>query len=127
MLLHALDDTQKGATSITIQNPDTDVLVLTLWVYKILFPDTTVTVGTGGQRRSIPLGPLYEAVGEELVKALPGFRQKRQAIFILTLRTMFYFPPSFSFLFFPLPQFYYFPSSIFSPFIPSSTTLLFPS
>ena len=27
----------------------------------------------GGKRRSIPLGPLYEAVVEELVKALPGF------------------------------------------------------
>ena len=73
MLLHALDATQRGATSITIHSPDTDVLVLTLWVYKRLCPDTTVIVGTGGKRRSIPLGPLYEAVGEELVKALPGF------------------------------------------------------
>ena len=72
MLLHALDATQRRATSITIQSPDTDVLVLTLWVYKRLCPDTTVIVGTGGKRRSIPLGPLYEAVGE-LVKALPGF------------------------------------------------------
>ena len=62
MLLHALDATQRGATSITIQSPDTDVLVLTLWVYKRLCPDTTVIVGTGGKRRSIPLGPLYEAV-----------------------------------------------------------------
>ncbi|CAH3140807.1 unnamed protein product [Porites evermanni] len=73
MLLHALDATQRGATSITIQSPDTDVLVLTLWVNKRLCPDITVIVGTGGKRRSIPLGPLYEAVGEELVKALPGF------------------------------------------------------
>ena len=73
MLLHALDATRRGATSITIQSPDTDVLVLTLWVYKRLCPDTTVIVGTGGKRRSIPLGLLYEAVGEELVKALPGF------------------------------------------------------
>ena len=30
MLLHALDATQKGATSTTIESPDTDVLVLTL-------------------------------------------------------------------------------------------------
>ena len=39
-------------------------------------------VGTGGKRRSIPLGPLYEAVGEELnVKALPGFQEViRQAL-----------------------------------------------
>ena len=73
MLLHALDATQRGATSITIQSPDTDVLVLTLRVNKRLCPDITMIVGTGGKRRSIPLGPLYEAVGEELVKALPGF------------------------------------------------------
>ena len=73
MLLHALDATQRGATSITIQSPDTDVLVLTLWIYRRLCPDTTVIVGTGGKRRTIPPGPLYEAVGEELVKALPGF------------------------------------------------------
>ena len=81
MLLHALDGTQRGATSITIQSPETDALVLTLWVYKRLCPDTTVIVGTGGKRRSIPLGPLYEAVGEELVKALPGFQEViRQAL-----------------------------------------------
>ena len=82
MLLHALDGTQRGATSITIQSPDTDVLVLTFWVYKRLCPDTTVIVGTGGKRRSIPLGPLYEAVGEQLnVKALPGFQEViRQAL-----------------------------------------------
>ena len=73
MFLHALNATQRGATSITIQGPETDVLVLTLWVYKRLCPDTTVIVGTGGKRRSIPLGPLYEAVGDELVKVLPGF------------------------------------------------------
>ena len=72
MLLHALNATQRGATSITIQSPDTDVLVLTLWVYKRLCPDTTVIVGTGGKRKSIPLGPLYEAVGEELVKLPQG-------------------------------------------------------
>ena len=73
MLLHALDVTQRGATSITIQSPDTDVLVLTLWIYKRLCPDTTVIVGTGGKRRSIPPGPLYEAVEEELVKSLLAF------------------------------------------------------
>ena len=28
---------------------------------------------TDGKGRSIPLGPLYEVVGEDLVKALPGF------------------------------------------------------
>ena len=58
MRLHAPDATQRGGTSITIQSPDTDVLVLALWVYKRLCPDTTVIVGTGGKRRSISLGLL---------------------------------------------------------------------
>jgi len=31
MLLHALDAAQRGASSICIQTPDTDVLVLALW------------------------------------------------------------------------------------------------
>ncbi|KAG1680475.1 hypothetical protein GQR58_012395 [Nymphon striatum] len=30
-------------------------------------------VGTGGNRRSIALGPLYEAIGENLAETLPGF------------------------------------------------------
>ena len=47
VLLRALDATRRGATSIIIQSPDTDVLVLTLWIYKRLCPDTTVIAGTG--------------------------------------------------------------------------------
>ena len=35
--------------------------------------DTTLTAETEGKGRSTPLGPLYEVVGEDLVKALPGF------------------------------------------------------
>ena len=73
MLLHAVGTTQRGAMSVIIQSPDTDVLVLTLWIYRRLCPDTRVIAGTEGKRRSIPLGPLYEAVGEDNVKALPGF------------------------------------------------------
>ena len=30
-------------------------------------------VGTGWKRRNIAVGPLYEALGEDLVKALPAF------------------------------------------------------
>ena len=70
ILLHGA---QRGPTSIIIQSPDTGVLILTLCIYRRLCPDTRVIAGTGGKRRSIPLGPLYEAVGEDLVKALPGF------------------------------------------------------
>ena len=44
-----------------------------LWTYKRLCLDTTLTAETEGKGRSTPLGPLYEVVGEDLVKALPGF------------------------------------------------------
>ena len=73
MLVHALDATQRGATSIFIQSQDTDVLVLMLWIYKRLCQDTTVIAQTEEKGTSILLGPLCEVVGEDLVKALPGF------------------------------------------------------
>ena len=73
MLLHGLDATKRGETSTFIQSQDTDVLVLMLWTYKRLCLDTTLTAETEGKGRSTPLGPLYEVVGEDLVKALPGF------------------------------------------------------
>ena len=73
MLVHVLDATQRGATSILIQSQGADVLVLMLWIYKRLCQDTTVIAQTEGKGRSIPLGLLYEVVGEDLVKALPGF------------------------------------------------------
>lgn len=73
MLLHAVDATERRASSINIQSPDTDVLVLALWIYRRLCPLTLFTVGTGGKRRNIALGPLDEAIGEDLVNALPGF------------------------------------------------------
>ena len=73
MLLHGLDATKRGETSTFIQSQHTDVLVLMLWTYKRLCLDTTLTAETEGKVRSTPLGPLYEVVGEDLVKALPGF------------------------------------------------------
>ena len=73
MLPHGLDATQRGATSIFVEGQFTDVIVLMLWIYKRLCLDTTLNVETEGKGGSIPLGPLYEVVGEDLVKALPGF------------------------------------------------------
>ena len=70
MLLLALDTTERGAF---IQIQDTDVLVLMLWIYKRLCLDTKAIAETRGKGRSIPLGPCYEVVGEDLVRALPGF------------------------------------------------------
>ena len=73
VLLHAIDVTETGATSLSIQNPDTDVLVLALWKFTSLCDQTSVVVGTGAKRRSILLLPLYKTLGDLLVAALPGF------------------------------------------------------
>ena len=73
MLLHAIDAAERGAASLCIQSPDTDVLILALWKYTSLCKETSVVAGTGAKRRSIPLGPLYNAVGGRVVAALPGF------------------------------------------------------
>ena len=73
MLLHAIDATERGAASLCIHSPDTDVLVLALWKYTSLCEETSVVAGTGAKRRSISLGPLYNAVGGSVVVTLPGF------------------------------------------------------
>ena len=73
MILHAIDATERGATSLCIQSPDTDVLVLALWKYTSLCEETSLVVGTGAKRRLIPLRPLYNALGPHVVAALPGF------------------------------------------------------
>ena len=49
MLLHAIDATQRGAASLCIQSPDTDVLILALWKYTSLFKETSVVAGTGAK------------------------------------------------------------------------------
>lgn len=72
-LLHAIDTTEKGASSLSIYSPDTDVLVLALWKFASLCDETSVVVGTGDKRRSIPLRLLYDSLGGQLVAALPGF------------------------------------------------------
>ena len=73
MLLHAIDATEKGAASLCIQSPDTDVLVLDLWKYTSLCEETSLVIGTWDKSRSIPLGPLYNAVGGRAATASPGF------------------------------------------------------
>ena len=47
MCFHVLDGAQRDASSICIQSPDTDVLVLALWCYKDLCPATSLLVSTG--------------------------------------------------------------------------------
>ena len=73
LLLHTIDATERRATSLSIHSPDTDVLVLALWRFASLCDETSVVVGTGDTRRSIPLRPLYDSLGGQLGAALPGF------------------------------------------------------
>ena len=73
MILHAIDATERGATSLCIQSPDMDVLVLALWKYTSLCEETSLVFGTGANCRSVPLRPLYNALGPHVVAALPGF------------------------------------------------------
>ena len=73
MILHAIDATERGATSLCIESPDRDVLVLALWKYTSLCEETSLVIGTEAKRRLIPLHPLYNALGPHVVAALPGF------------------------------------------------------
>ncbi|KAK3731808.1 hypothetical protein QZH41_007634 [Actinostola sp. cb2023] len=73
MLLHALDATTSGATTIRIHSPDTDVLVLVLRRYPDLCDDTSFVTGIGQKHRIIPLKPIYEELGQHRAAALPGF------------------------------------------------------
>ena len=73
ILLHAVDSTTSGATSIHIHSPDTDVLVLALRRYPNLCKDTSFMTGTGKKRRVIPLLPIVEALGPSKSAALPAF------------------------------------------------------
>ena len=73
LLLHAVDATTCGASSITIHSPDTDVFVLALRRYPELCKDTNFVTGTGERRRIVPLKPIYEALGTNKAAALPAF------------------------------------------------------
>ena len=73
LLLHALDATASGATSINIVSPDTDVFVLALRRYPELCRDTFFVTGRGQRYRSIPLSPIVHALGPARTAALPGF------------------------------------------------------
>ena len=72
-MLHALDATASGATSLQIHSPDTDVFVLALRRHPDLCLDTAFVTGTGQNHRMIPLGPINEALGSKRTAALPAF------------------------------------------------------
>ena len=73
ILLHAVVATSRGASGISIHSPDTDVLVLAVRWYPLLCPSTTFVTGTGQKRRSMPLKPIYDALGPMKAAVLPEF------------------------------------------------------
>ena len=73
LLLHAIDVTTSGATSIEIVSPDTDVFVLALRCYPELCENTSFVTGRGQRNRKIPLSPIVRALGPAKTAALPGF------------------------------------------------------
>ena len=72
LILHAIDATTCGASTINIYSPDTDVFILALRRYPMLSRDTNFVTGTGTKRRTIPLGPIYQTIGPDKAAALPG-------------------------------------------------------
>ena len=74
LLLHAVDATISGATSIEIMSPDTDVFVLSLRRFPQLCQNTTFVTGRGEHLRKIALRPIVDALGPARITALPGFQ-----------------------------------------------------
>ena len=72
LMLHAVDATRRGASSIAIHSPDTDVFVLALRRYPLLCKNTTFVTGTAQKRRVISLQPICTSLGPNKIAALPG-------------------------------------------------------
>jgi hypothetical protein len=72
LILHAIDATANGATTIEVHSPDTDVFVLSLRRYPELCQNTFFVTGTSQRRRRISLAPIYQSLGEAKASALPG-------------------------------------------------------
>ena len=73
LMLHAVEATSYGASTLDIFSPDTDVLVLAIRRYPMLLALSSMVVGAGDNRQRIPLGPIYFALGSVKAAALPGF------------------------------------------------------
>ena len=73
LVLHGIDATTSGATTIEIVSPDTDVFVRSLRRYSDLCSDTLFVTGHGECHHKIQLGPIVCALGPAKTAALPGF------------------------------------------------------
>ena len=79
LLLHAIDATTSGATSIDIISPDTDVFVLALRRFPELCQNTSFVTGRGQRHRNILLSPIVQALGPARTAALPGCHARSDA------------------------------------------------
>ena len=72
LILHALDATANGASTLEIHSTDTDVFVLSLR-YPELCRNTYFLTGTGQRRRRISLMPIFQSLGAAKAAALSAF------------------------------------------------------
>ena len=79
LLLHAVDATMSGATSIEIMSPNTDMFVLSLRRFPQLCQNTTFVPGRGEHLRKIASRPIVHALGPERIAAFPGFQERSGA------------------------------------------------
>ena len=73
LILHDLDATANGASTLEIHSPDTDVFVLSLRRYPELCRNTYFVTGTGQRRRRISLMPISQSLGAAKAAALSAF------------------------------------------------------
>jgi len=71
-ILHAVSASAKHQI-VHIMSPDTDVFVLALRRLPQIGPQTCILNGTGSKCKLVLLQPIYDALGSDMVAALPGF------------------------------------------------------
>ena len=72
LILHAIYASENHQT-VHIMSSDTDVLILDLRTLPQLGPHTCVINRIGSKRKLVLLQPIYDALGSDVVAALPGF------------------------------------------------------
>lgn len=70
--LHAVHLAARGAKTLHIYSPDTDVMVLAIRRFPLLTSDSGLFLGLGLSRHFVGLRPIYQALGPLKASALPG-------------------------------------------------------
>lgn len=73
LLIYYASEARKLGLTVHIYSQDTDVLVLATHNLAVLGEDAAMIMGTGTNRRVLPLLPIQNALGEERAQALMGF------------------------------------------------------